>query len=52
MSDVSERMVEYAYRAFEQYKDLPSSDQQIEFNGFAIGYFLGALAASGRLPKS
>lgn len=47
MSDVVDRMAEYAYDAYEQYKSI-NPKNVCDFSSFAVGYFLGALAASGK----
>lgn len=47
MSDTSDRMVEYAWISYENYMKI-NPDKGCDFESFSIGYFLGALAASGK----
>jgi len=44
MSDISQIMVERAWVAYEEYKSLKSSSN-IDFDSFAVGFFLGAIAS-------
>jgi hypothetical protein len=46
MSDLSKRMTEYAWISYEKYMEL-NQGKDCDFNSFAVGYFLGAVAASG-----
>jgi len=48
---LSDKMTEKAWRAYEEYLTLDSSDKSIDFTSFSIGFFLGVLSCIKSVKK-
>ena len=48
---LTDLLTEQAWRAYEEYLTLDSSDKGIDFTSFSVGFFLGMLSVIKRVKK-